>query len=175
MSAGVVPSSEYLIESRVLDSTVGSVVFNNLDQFAGIYKHLQFIVVARKSNADVSGSVNSRINGVTSGYSQHALRATGSVVNSFGESNTIAGFNFYIPAANATANAFGAGVVDILDPFNTTKNTTVRTLGGGTPSNFITLASFAFNSTAMVTSYSFEALENGFVAGSRFSLYGVTA
>ena len=30
MSAGVVPSSEYLIESRVLDTAVPSITFDNL-------------------------------------------------------------------------------------------------------------------------------------------------
>jgi hypothetical protein len=73
-----------------------------------------------------------------------------------------------------TANIFGAAVVDILDPFSTTKNTTVRTLLGQTSStNRVALSSGAFYSTAAITSVTLFPETESILAGSRFSLYGI--
>ena len=73
----------------------------------------------------------------------------------------------------ATASAFGGGVVDILDPYSTTKNKTIRGLGGLAATN-IALRSGSWASTDSVTSITCLPFSGGnWVAGSRFSLYGI--
>ena len=77
--------------------------------------------------------------------------------------------------ASGPANAFGAGVYDILDPYSTTKNKTTRLFGGRgfvTGDHKIVLASGLWRNTASVTSIDLVANDN-FVTGSRFSLYGI--
>jgi hypothetical protein len=81
-----------------------------------------------------------------------------------------------VARGNSTASSFGAGVIDILDPFSTTKNKTLRGLGGITSSEAtnIALRSGSWASTSAVTSITclpFSA--DNWVAGSRFSLYGI--
>jgi hypothetical protein len=73
-------------------------------------------------------------------------------------------------------NVFGAGVTDILDYTNTSKNTTVRALGGADAngSGSIDLTSAAWLNTNAVTSITLTT-NNGstFTAGSSFALYGI--
>jgi hypothetical protein len=80
-----------------------------------------------------------------------------------------------IPAANGTSGAFAAGVIDILDPFNTSKNTTVRILTGlNASASKISLMSGAWYDTASLTSIQiFVGNSENILAGSRFSLYGI--
>jgi hypothetical protein len=80
-----------------------------------------------------------------------------------------------IPTANQAANAFGGSVIDILDPYSTTKNKTVRSLQGvaGATNNAIELRSGFRNNTESTTSISLTAISDNYVVGSRFSLYGI--
>jgi hypothetical protein len=75
-----------------------------------------------------------------------------------------------------SANQYGAMVIDILDPFETTKNTVIRALGGFASSE-ISLNSGVWLNTAALTSLTFSKYgENGgYETGSRFSLYGIKA
>jgi hypothetical protein len=76
-----------------------------------------------------------------------------------------------------TANSYSAGVVDILDPFETSKNTTVRNLDGYTAAlgNQIRLSSGLFYKTESITSLKILLDSFQFKSGSRFSLYGLKA
>jgi hypothetical protein len=174
MSAGVVPSSEYLIESKILDTAVSAVTFD-VSSFAGVYKHLQIVMVVRGTwgDSDTGHNVRIRFNGASSTYSGHFLRGNGSAVAS-GSSSEIA-LN-RLPLTNTTT-FYGAIVADILDPFSTTKNTTVRSLGGMAQSfgNWIEIGSGAYYSTDPVNSINIANSVGNLAAGSRFSLYGVTA
>jgi hypothetical protein len=77
---------------------------------------------------------------------------------------------------SSTSNAFSTSVIDILDAYSSTKNKTVRILGGfadGANSR-MRLGSGAWLNTASITSISITDGESqSFVAGSRFSLYGI--
>jgi hypothetical protein len=177
MLAGAVPSSEYLIESRVLDTAVSSVVFSNLDQFAGIYKHFQIVYVARDTYGAFYNSIVMRINGATSGYSWHVLEGNGSTVASGGIANTVIRVG-NLAEANASTGIFAPGIIDILDPHSSTKNTTVRSFAGVNTNggSIVTLMSGAYLSTTPVNSISFHFTDGqNAVVGSRFSIYGVTA
>jgi hypothetical protein len=76
-------------------------------------------------------------------------------------------------ASSTTANGFAAGVMDILDYTNTTKNTTLRSLNGLANATLaIHLNSGAFYDTTAITQITIEA-NNNFNGSSRFSLYGI--
>jgi hypothetical protein len=163
-----------LISTTVLQSNTGPVVFNNLGIYASTYKHLQVRMVTRSPHAGAS-ILSMQLNGDTaSNYSWHWLYGNGSSVQSGATSNASEILVRDIPSANETANAFGATVLDILDPYSTTKNKTTRALHGSAVSGaqFVTFSSGAWRNTASLTQISFSAYA-GFVAGSRFSLYGI--
>ena len=164
-----------LLETTILTTTASSVTFDNLDAYSG-YRNLQIRIVARSNvGAGNSSLVGLGVNGDTgSNYVWHFIRGTGSIVQSdAGTNKTSMERLFYIPGPNATANAFGSGVIDILDFSSSSKNTTARALGGevGADSQ-IALASGAFFNTAAVTSLEIKDLFGSFIATSRFSLYG---
>jgi hypothetical protein len=171
--AGGVQGDFELISTTLISSNTASVVFD-VSSFASTYKHLQIRATAR-SGQTVSGEyINVRLNGATS-YWHHGLEGNGSSVTSYGASTTSMAMA-QVARGDSTASSFGAGVIDILDPFSTTKNKTLRGLGGiaisGTTN--IALRSGSWASTDAVTSITclpFSA--DNWVSGSRFSLYGI--
>jgi hypothetical protein len=76
------------------------------------------------------------------------------------------------------AGAFGLGITDIFDAFDTSKNTTTRTLGGRNPVNNnedrIALSSGLWVNTDAITSLRLSPEAGSlWLANSRFSLYGI--
>jgi len=180
MLAGAVPSSEYLIETVTLPSDTPSVTFDNLAQFNGVYRHFQIVGTVRSTRGDTDSYLHLQFNGdFGTNYNSHYLRGTGSAVSSGDLStaypNGIADLAA-IPGATAPGNSFGALVIDILDPFKTTKNTTTRSLSGQAASySRIALTSGLWRNTAPITSITLDDIFANFTANTRFSLYGVTA
>ena len=163
-----------LISTTVLGSNTGSVTFSSLGDYASTYKHLQIRYVARTSRGEINDAMNIQLNGDTtsSNYKNHYLYGTGSTVAS---GNASGGFNSPLAGNTATANAFAVGVVDIVDAFSSTKNTTLRGLGGVSSSfNQIMLNSGLWVNTASITSIALLS-GNGanLVTGTRISLYGI--
>ena len=177
LSVGSVPTSEYLIATTVVGATPAESVEFDVSDYAGVYKHLQIVGVARSTRASTSDGLRIQLNGDTgSNYVYHALRGDGSSVISYDAlSRTAMSFDT-MPAASSTASAFGAFVVDLLDFSDSNKNTTARSLGGfaGT-GNELALGSSLWLNTAAVTSITLFAGFGDLVTGSRFSIYGVTA
>ena len=170
--AGVDPAYE-LIQSQLLTGTQSLVTFSSIPQ---TYKHLQVRAVVK---SDYSGSFDimlMRVNGATSNYSQHVLLGNpGS--NSVLSSSTAGAANIQVGWVNGspTTSAFAPAVIDILDSFSTTKNKTVRSFSGS-PNDLarVGLYSGAYFSTTTISSLSFLSNYAGnWIAGSRFSLYGV--
>jgi hypothetical protein len=179
-SAGGVPPilSDYeLISTTILSSSTPSVTFSSLGDYASTYKHLQIRAVARSSRADTADQHSIRLNGDTgSNYAWHYMESrTGtSTVGSDGAGSQTDIFGSWLPAASATSNAFGAFVLDILDPYSTSKNKTIRMLNGAQTFNIISLGSGFRNNTESLTSVTIGSrLSSNYVAGSRFSLYGI--
>jgi hypothetical protein len=168
-----------LLDTQVLGTAASSVTFSSLNASYGTtYKHLQIRVVARTGRALANDPLFITMNGIGgTSYSSHAMAGNGSGFFIEGFSNSAVMDRIgNVAGANAATDAFGASVVDILDPFITTKNTTVRTLGGiANPSNpIIGLFSGAFLNTAAVTSITVSNFSaTNFAVNSRFSLYGV--
>jgi hypothetical protein len=187
-SSGGAAGSYELIETVSLSSGQSSVTFSSLDTYNTTYQHLQVRASARMSVASNGTTGNLRLNGDTgANYARHYLQGTGSAVQSDAVTSNSYMYNLYaINAANDVSNSFTAIVVDILDPFETTKNTTVRALSGVPGNeNRIRLGSGLWMNTASVTSITFISDQGGtsltfveegganFVQYSRFSLYGI--
>ena len=173
MSAGAVPSSEYLITSTILTQATPTITFD-FTGLSGTYKHLQIVAAVKSTRTGGSAEMYGRANGLTQ-YWNHWLVGGGSSV---GSGNFSYSKMFFGNAASSdTASDFAAFTIDLLDPFGTTKNKTVRTLSGlYSTQTQIRLASSIIPTTSPLTSFSFEIEPaTNFTIGTRFSLYGVTA
>jgi hypothetical protein len=176
--AFTIPGDYELIESAILTSSQSSVTFDNLGDYAFTYKHLQIRATYRSGNT-AGGFLDGtfRLNGDTgSNYSYHNLYTTDGPVKSEGGANTTS-MRYWVPALNGQSNHYAAGVFDILDAYSTTKNKTLRLFTGNMASttfyfHFVNLFSGNWRNTASTTSITMATPDN-FIAGSRFSLYGI--
>jgi hypothetical protein len=138
---------------------------------------------ARTDNAgtDIDESIV-RFNGDTStSYATHQIYGTQGVAVTSVANVSQDRQNWFVIPKTQNLNTFGPVVIEILDPFDTTKNTTSRAFSGYFTAttnyrNFVTLRSGLWNNTAALSSI-YLAPQNGpnFVSGSRFSLYGIKA
>jgi hypothetical protein len=164
-------SSDYeLITSTVLGSAQPSVTFSNLGDYASTYKHLQIRSVSRSDGTPAG--VLTRLNGDTTiSYKTHYLLGTGaSVVSGTFATDTFGQIGLQSTNASATGD-FRPGVIDLLDPYSTTKNKTLR--GFSASSSGVIIMSVLWINTASLTSWQLIADSGNYVAGSRFSLYGI--
>jgi hypothetical protein len=133
------------------------------------YKHLQIRYTASKS--DAQSFLRLQFNSVSSSsYTHHEVGGSNASMGSQNSVNqahiSIRGLGF-----DGLDNIYAAGFIDILDYSSTSKNTTVRTLAGG--SQLMYLNSGLFNSTAAISSIRVFLPSSTFRSGSRFSLYGI--
>jgi hypothetical protein len=154
-------------------------------EFASIpatYTHLQVRCLAQTNRGTYgTDSVFLQLNSSTgSNYSRHNLLGDGSAASASGNANVdkiyVADFG------TSTGGSFGGAVVDILDYTSTSKNKTLRVLGGtelnGTVSGYggvISLTSGLFFATpAAITSIKmFPNVGTQFNQYSSFALYGI--
>ncbi len=178
MLAGTVPSSEYLITSTLLDANTPSLTFD-VSSFAGVYKHLQIVIAARTDRALHVDSAMIQFNADTgTNYRAHYLIGNGTTVISAADAQGDRIYAARISGNNAGTSVFGTGICDILDPYSSTKNTTTRALAGytsGSGSEVYLFSGLWMNTAAINSIRIFPNIGSNFVAGSRFSLYGVTA
>ena len=151
--------------------------------FAGIptgYKHLQLRVLSRTSRAATGDYFNMNFNSDTgTNYTGHYLTGNGST--SFAGSNGTSITTAYLlsgTAANASANNFGAGIVDFLDYSAVNKNKTMRSFFGiqnnGTGDESINLYSALWMNTAAINSITIASGTGSTIQQySSFALYGV--
>jgi hypothetical protein len=176
--AGGIAGDYELIQTQILPGSVATTVsFTGLGSFSSTYKHLQIRYTGRTVlAASTSDALIVRANGIsTTSYAHHQLVGTGSAVESGAATNATAMRLGRLTAANGTTNSWAAGVIDILDPYSTTKNKTFRGFSGNTSAdNIVILYSGLFNNTASITQLDLSGLgASGLSAGSRFSLYGI--
>jgi len=181
MSAGAVPSSEYLIQTLTVENTsTTGVTFENLSQYAGIYKHLKVILVA-KSGTTSGSAADMRINGNSGdNYTTHYLIGNGSNVSSAASITIGTGTRAIVDLFNispSTSEGWHVAEIDLLDAFSTTKNKTVRKLGGRVANDqsitLVELISGCYRSLDVTSSISLYSRSPVLAVGSRFSLYGV--
>jgi hypothetical protein len=147
----------------------------NVSSLSTTYKHLQIRFVGRQSSSQSQANASLRFNSDSAAnYAWHALEGISSTVyaSNAASRTIIQGYGFV--GNGSDANIFGSAVWDILDPFSTTKNKTVRSLGGGpVPNMGIGLFSGLWRSTAAVTSISVGSNDWNLLTGTRISLYGI--
>lgn len=167
-----VESGDYeLISTSILASAAPSVTFD-VSSFASTYKHLQIRMVTLGTTS-VANQIIRFNEDSGNNYRAHFLFGDGSSVGS--SVYSAAAFSqIYIGNSSVTANQFTATVVDILDAFSSTKNTTLRAFYGnqGSP-NVVQLLSGVYLNTGPLESVFVGRLSNNFTAGSRFSIYGI--
>jgi len=171
----VEPSDYDLLESTVLTSSASSVSFTGLGSYTD-YKHLQIRHSSRGDSATTDSALV-ELNGDTSAsYFSHLLFGDGNTVSSTRSLNRNNLVWSLSQRSTGAAGAFGAGVIDFLDAFSSSKNTTMRSfsaLADSSSINQIRLASGHYSSIAAVTSIKLIPSVGNFVTGSRFSLYGL--
>ena len=156
---------------------VSSITFAGIPQTG--YSHLQVRILGRSDGATGNSWAYYTFNndGGTN-YSSHYLQGDGSTASANAQvgsgSNTEIRANDF-PRADATTGIFGAAIVDIFDAFSTTKNKTVRALGGNdrNGSGRISLYSGAWYSTAAINSIKVTPQTNNWVQYTQIALYGV--
>ena len=172
------PAATWLIQRTTLSSNTASVTFSGIPS---TYQHLQIRLLARSSTA---GSNNAQLRLVMNSdtgfnYAYHNLNGNGSSVTAAGGASgspfgwMTMGADF-IPKDSLTANAFAAAIIDIHDYASTSKNKTVRMIGGDDingAGGFINLASGLWLSTSAITSIQISCPDT-FKSGSTFALYG---
>jgi hypothetical protein len=164
-----------LIESIFLSANATSIIFNNLNQYATDYKHLQIRVTARTSRADTGDTIRVQFNQDTaSNYRSHHLAAAGTTVSSFAQPQNTSFEIYRIAGGNDAGSAFGVAIIDILDSFSSSKNKITRALSGSSATyREVVLNSGLWINTSPITSISFIGGNGSFVSGSRFSIYGI--
>ena len=164
-----------LLETTTLTSSASSVTFTGLGAYSD-YKHLQIRMVSRATDAASADSLYINLNNDSgNNYSYHRLLGTGTGVASSAATSLPFAFLGIHPANSLAAGVFGAHVVDILDAFSSSKNSTIRSLGGVADSGFNAIGLYSglwMNSNA-VTQIGLTTSGTAFTIGSRFSLYGV--
>ena len=167
------------IATTLLASSSGTITFSNIPQN---YKHLQIRMISRNTGAGIAGTLNNWLtfnSDSGSNYTYHGLQGNGTAAAAFGAATqTRITLPNQSPGADATANAFGAAVIDILDYANTNKFKTVRTLYGANDNTTNTeyrvfLVSGLWMNTAAITSITLVPELANFATNSRFSLYGI--
>jgi hypothetical protein len=168
----------------IATTTVGaggasSITFSSIPS---TYSHLQIRFLARTDRAVNDGDyLLMRFNGISSAasyYAQHYIRGNGTAVLAAADGTATASYIERVPALNTTASVFGAGIIDILDYTNTSKNKVWRSLAGydgnGDANANIRLASGMLLSTPAISSITLTSgTSSNFVQYSHFALYGV--
>jgi hypothetical protein len=173
--AAVEFASDYeLIQTFTVGTAAADITFSSLGTYSSTYKHLQLRLALRTTRAAADDVIVIQLNGDTgANYAWHQLLGNGSAVSSTNATSVAVPRLGVVPANSATANIFGGMVVDLLDPYSTTKNKTIRTLAGFT-STWIALHSVLHMSTSAISSIRIVSGFSGNIAvGSRLSLYGI--
>jgi len=162
-----------LLQTEILTASQASVTFSSLGDYATDYQHLQIRAVARSTRSD-EDYLHLRLNGDTAtNYSWHHLYGDGSIVGAEAVPNANQLYLGVEGHGGLASGIFSSHIIDILDPFETTKFKTIRTLAG-ISTRLVNLISGNWRNTDSITSITIKNLSIGeLAAGSRFSLYGL--
>jgi hypothetical protein len=155
-----------------------TIVFNSIP---GTYTHLQLRGISRSTTATTTlFDLEIRLNADGgNNYSRHMLYGTGAAVAATGAAsqNTVEVSRQSVPGNSVTSGIMGVTIVDIHDYASTTKNKTVRSIGGSDTNGggSISLASGVWMNTNAVTSITIYGTGSAanFTSTTTFSLYGI--
>ena len=155
------------IATTTLGSAQASVTFNSFSGYTDIY------IVCDTAFASTT-NFQMRFNSDTgTNYASHYLRGNGATVTAGGDASLAFG---YLGATVNSTTYGSAFVIDILDYASTSKNKTIRALGGVdlNGSGRVSLWSGAYYSTNAIDSIRiFPGVGTNFVSNSHFALYGI--
>lgn len=178
-NTGFGTSFEWISSITVGSLGASSVSFTEIPQG---YRHLQIRSVGRTNRGtyaidDLKITFN---NDTGNNYAWHGLYGTGTAAGSIATTSTSGIVAYSTFGTTVATNLWGPSIVDILDYSNTTKNKTVRILGGtdsnntGTVPGYIGLYSGLWMSTAAINSLTIVSNQAAiFQQHSTFSLYGI--
>ena len=172
------PSSFYSIATVTVSVAASSITFSSIPN---TYKSLQIRSISKDTDASYNGYTSAIIsfNGVTAGsnYAFHRLNtASGSVV-AYGAANSqIALDTMDASSGSGMTNIYANSIIDIIDYASTSKNKTLRYIGGfdnNSTNGGISLVSGLFINTSAISSITITANDIAWAIGSSFALYGV--
>jgi hypothetical protein len=158
-------SYESIASTLVSGTSTSTITFSSIPS---TYKHLQI----RMSYNNLTGLDNMKmqLNGATNSTYFHGLSGDGSSASAF------AGTNNIISYQNGRSDIIQyVNILDILDYTSTTKNKTIRTLGGvdNNGSGIVYLTSNLYSTTSAISSIALSFVSYNFTPDSRISLYGI--
>lgn len=159
-------SYDALASYTVPSGGVASITFAGLPT-GGQYTHLQ--LRGSYTNAGLT-NLTMTLNGSVNSTYYHYLFGNGSSATAGATTNNI----FTIQFGNASNILYGS-VTDILDYASTTKNKTIRTLGGAdfNGSGGVYLSSNLYSTTSAINSITITGQSHNFAQYSQFALYGI--
>jgi hypothetical protein len=140
------------------------------------WKHLQIRGISRSTDSANFTQTKLTINGVTTNYTLHQLFGEGSAASAFALTGQASTQYESITADTASANIYGAAIIDILDYRDTNKYKTFRILAGYDANGSGRLALSSGMTTAntnAVTSVTLTPRFGNFKQYSQFALYGI--
>ena len=159
--------------------TVGSGGAANVEftSIPNTYSHLQIRGIARSAKSASDDNLGIRFNSDSgSNYTSHFIYGDGANADVGAVTAETRTRTFNVSAASATANIFGAGVIDILDYNNSNKYKTVRTLSGNdrNGAGIIIFRSGLWLNTNAINSITIVTLGGDNITQySHFALYGI--
>lgn len=155
-----------LIETKTLGAAAASIEFTSIPQ---VYTDLVITVSSRSSVALSSGTLS--FNGSTANFTRRSLRGNGASASS-----TTTAADFFSSESGFTANTFGNNVIYISN--YTGSNNKLYSTDGANENNATTantlIVAGLWSQTAAITSVGLIQDSGNFVAGSTFSIYGIT-
>ncbi len=155
--------------------TVGSGGASNVEftSIPSTYTHLQIRFITRFGSVAVFKTTFNSDNG--SNYAWHEIQGNGTSVTANAGSSAAFMYGAYSNGFSATADTFGAGVIDVLDYANANKYKTLRMLSGydANGSGGLQLNSGLWQSTSAITSIKITPNTSTFQQYSHFALYGI--
>jgi hypothetical protein len=157
--------------------TVGSGGSSSIEftSIPATYTHLQVRFITRFGSVAVFKTTFNSDNGTN--YAWHEIQGNGSSVTANAGSSAAFMYGAYSNGFSATADTFGAGVIDVLDYANANKYKTLRMLSGydANGSGGLQLNSGLWQSTSAITSIKIAPNTSTFQQYSHFALYGIKA
>jgi len=156
-------------------TSVASITFSSIP---ATYTHLQIRGIARDARSAIGDSLTLTYNSDTgSNYMQyHNMYADGSTAAAYAGNTSYTSMLLDRIAGNtATANSFGAIIIDILDYKNTNKYKTFRALAGAdnNGSGAVAIGSALWMSTTAISTITLSGANGNFNQYTQFALYGI--
>ena len=170
----VTNSYESIATVTVGSTAQASITFSSIPS---TFKHLQLRIIARTAYVDTnSGGILNFNSDSGANYAWHRMYGDGGTPTANGNASATFARVDRMPGSTATGSVFGAFIVDILDYANTSKNKTLRSLGGydANGNGWASFNSSLWINNSAISSITFANADSGnLVQYSQVALYGI--